>query len=383
MFVCFLFFPLFSSFRPSSFCLPVSFSTFYSPFFHFLLKSFQGFPYIRYQFASLAGNSIVQSYLLLLCFFQKSTCCPIAFTTRSHLLLDRIHCPVGFTKLLYFSITLTPHQVSENKLYNKTGMRCSCKHLNASKIIKRPPNAFILFRQKFFRLLKDVDILTRFSTRIFLCMPDERELGTFGIQDFKELISILHSCLVYPVCGKFKSTEVSRYVSVKWNALPSETKKRWFNLANKEKHLHSLRFPNYRFCPTRKLQVRHQVLAQQPNGSTEEELLRLPGILASHGGSFLASHFEPCDFCKERAGLGPATARFHNWNKSYYELWTITIDVDVLKENLGLCHEGDLCNLTELCNRAFCKRNVNRDQQANMSSELLSGHAVPRAICKE
>lgn len=262
-------------------------------------------------------------------------------------------------------------------------MRCSCKQLNASKIIKRPPNAFILFRQKFFRLLKDVDILTRFSTRIFLCMPDERELETFGIQDFKELIDILHCCLVYPACGKFKSTEVSRYVSTKWNTLSSERKKHWFNLANKEKDLHSLRFPNYRFCPTRKTQVWHQLLARQPTGFTEKELLRLPGIPTSHGGSFLANHFEPCDFCKKMAGLGPATARYQNWNKSYYELWTVTIDVDVLKKNLGLCHEGGLCNLTELCNMAFCKADVSRDQRSTMGSGVFSEYAVSRATFKE
>lgn len=93
--------------------------------------------------------------------------------------------------------------------------KCRCRNFtNKGRHIPRPRNAFILYRQHLHHTL-------------------------FG----KAKNLLLEQ-------GSFKTnSQVSREIGQKWRNLPTDEKQYWHDLAKKEKELHKLKYPNYKYLP--------------------------------------------------------------------------------------------------------------------------------------
>lgn len=235
-------------------------------------------------------------------------------------------------------------------------MQCYCKRLNSEKLVKRPPNAFILFRKSFSQLLKDANVFDRTSHANLAGGLDPANLEKFGVHTSEELIRTVGSCLSYPDYERFKSIEVSRCVSLKWNALPDKTKRYWFGLAKRERELHRQNFPQYKFSPVRnKVNRRGSTSAICHRGPTRFKDPRPRSLSAgSEDPSCLEeTAFELCDFCKLKMEQEPQVTRSQGWNKRYYVLETATIDIAVLKKNLGVTQKSSMESVTDLCNNMF------------------------------
>lgn len=240
-------------------------------------------------------------------------------------------------------------------------MHCYCKRLNNQKVIKRPPNAFILFRKSFSQLLKDANVFNWCSLANLSGGPDATELERFGIHTSDELIEIVSSCLSYPNFERFKSTEVSRYVSMKWNTLSSENKKHWFDLAQKERELHQLKFPKYKFCPVRNKVKKRGLSVNQLLNLSQGNISKSRRLSAgSDNPSSSEESFELCGFCKLKMEQEPQVTRSQSWNKRYYELGTVTIDLEALKENLGVSQELNSESVTDLFNNVLHEKKVRK-----------------------
>lgn len=87
--------------------------------------------------------------------------------------------------------------------------------------IPRPRNAFILFRQHMHR-------------QLFPKLTKDKQNTSDNSSSFKT------------------NSECSREIGLKWRNLDPEEKKYWNELARKEKEWHRMKYPNYKYTPTKK-----------------------------------------------------------------------------------------------------------------------------------
>ncbi|KAL3235133.1 hypothetical protein RNJ44_02921 [Nakaseomyces bracarensis] len=95
---------------------------------------------------------------------------------------------------------------------------------NSTRHIPRPRNAFILFRQHMHR-------------QLFPKLTKDKQNCSDNTSSFKT------------------NSECSREIGQKWRNLDPEEKKYWNELARKEKEWHRMKYPNYKYTPTKKAAV--------------------------------------------------------------------------------------------------------------------------------
>lgn len=104
---------------------------------------------------------------------------------------------------------------------NVSSMSSAVTKAASPRHIPRPRNAFILFRQHMHR-------------KLFPKLTKDKQKSSDNSSSFKT------------------NSECSREIGQKWRNLDPEEKKYWNELARKEKEWHRMKYPNYKYTPTKK-----------------------------------------------------------------------------------------------------------------------------------
>ncbi|KAH3902639.1 uncharacterized protein SCDLUD_000220 [Saccharomycodes ludwigii] len=221
--------------------------------------------------------------------------------------------------------------------YQNRPTRCWCKRKNIGRLASKPKNAFILFRQKFQRLLRQQQLLdittnaTNNKTAPYILSGtsnikpiSETELKNICINSLQELREISNTSLLSQsesnelttqyINGipqpKFQTSMVSKFASDIWKSMNVNTKQYWYDLAHEEKRLYNMRINNKR----KNFAVKSRTLNDNNSGEDDADI-------------YFNDKLELCDFCQLRLEKEPGVTRSMFWNKKYVKLSTYSIDL--------------------------------------------------------